>query len=102
MSTTIPDLWEAFLSAEDELLLKLQSYDACIHIKGALSTYKTRALKSNPELAAELGKFSLDFTMTQITEGKDKHKWLMYVGMRRSRAKPILDVEIVKAKEGEF
>jgi len=95
-NVTIPDLWEAFLQAEDKLILKVQTYEACSQLKRNLSTYKNRILRKDTELAGVLGKFTFDYEITEIQEeGKDRGKWIMSIGMKRSRAKPRMEVEIL-------
>jgi len=89
-SPTIPDIWEAFLQAEDKLVLKIQTPEAVEQIKAALSTYKSRALLRDESLAGSLGKFQFDFH-TQRKGGK----YYLSVGMKRSKAKARLDIEIV-------
>ena len=91
---TIPDLWEAFLSAEDTLKLKVGSVEIANRIKSALSTYKTRLLQNDPGLAEDIGKFQFDFTIS-----KNGSSVILEIGMKRTKARAILDVEIIQ--EGE-
>ena len=91
---TIPDLWDAFLEADDNLKLKVGSIDSANRIKSALSTYKTRLLQNDPGLAEDIGKFQFDFTIS-----KNGSLVILEIGMKRTKARAILDVEIIEERE---
>lgn len=87
---TVPDLWDAFLEAEGPLKLRVSSVENADRIKSALSTYKTRILKKDRDLAEVLGKFHFDFKTTS-----NGGKVILEIGMKRNKAKPRMDIEII-------
>lgn len=98
---TIPDIWEAFLQADKALTLKIPTYEACLQLKTNFSTYKNRIMRRDRELAHALGSFILEYKIEEIKEGKDKGKWFMSIDMKRTRARPRMEVEIMTQEPGE-
>lgn len=90
--TTINEIWEEFLAADDTLKLKIPTKEGATAIKQQLSTYKTRVLAADPELSELLGPFRLNFDIYPLGT-----KWILEIGQNRTGRKA--DVEILRNED---